>query len=450
MNNIDEIKTIIINALKNTYRTYELKDVCRRYGLNVDDNLSSKAEIIKSGLMDLTDGEIEKLAAKIEVEFRDATLIKELSPYLGDSNLKFSFISRNALVTYLEQKQNMEGKIRLEKFIEKFLPGNTYMDLYPKVFPNIPTKAEVLSYYIKATNQMTYRDLLMDELEIMYFPDNKFIEFLEYLVSPEVRTDDEQTQYVQAINAIIEDDGYELVLNSSKVSFRYYKIQKKNLVSGNLKNLIFAPTGAIKKPDIVIENSINNELSLANDTSNCLMYNFNPGMDGLKLSDLIEWWKESTSMSENKDIEKDLYMRLRDSLDSKPEKIFLYVYFKYYRNKEKKDVPALIPQVQLHYDPRTIKQRGGKPLYNRQRMDFLMLLPGGRNIVFEIDGKEHYSKDGKPSPQIYSEMVKADRELKLKGYDVYRFGGYELCADDAGTMLCSFFDKFFKKYNISF
>ena len=141
---------------------------------------------------------------------------------------------------------------------------------------------------------------------------------------------------------------------------------------------------------------------------------------------------------------------MRSSLDSRAEKNFLYAYFRYYRNKEKKDVPALIPQVQLHYDPKTLKQRNGIPLYNRQRMDFLMLLPGGRNIVFEIDGKEHYSKDEKPSPQLYSEMVKSDRDLKLKGYDVYRFGGHELCDKNAGRTICTFFDKFFEKYNIVF
>ena len=110
----------------------------------------------------------------------------------------------------------------------------------------------------------------------------------------------------------------------------------------------------------------------------------------------------------------------------------------------------MIPQVQLHYDPKTLRQRNGTPLYNRQRMDFLMLLPGGRNVVFEIDGKEHYSKDEKPSPQLYSEIVISDRELKLKGYDVSRFGGYEVCKENAGATIRTFFEKFFEKYNIVF
>lgn len=28
-------------------------------------------------------------------------------------------------------------------------------------------------------------------------------------------------------------------------------------------------------------------------------------------------------------------------------------------------------------------------------------------------------------PRSYAKMVKGDREMRLKGYEVYRFGGYE-------------------------
>lgn len=450
MNNIDEIKYIIVGVFKARYKSDQLKAACKKYGMDIDD-VYSKADKIKSGLNKLSDQDIKTIAAKIEIDFNDSDLIKALSPYFGDSNLEFSFISRNAVIVYLEQQQNMEGKVGLEKFIEKFLPGSGWIDPFPAIFnDHIPSKAEVLQYYVKNDKSMSYRDLLTDELEITYFPDKKFIEFLEYLVSPEVRTAGEQLLYVKAINEIIQDDGYELILCSSKGEFNYYQIQKKYFSTGNLKNLIFAPNGKLKKPDIVIEDSINNELRLADDASNCLMYNFKPNADGLKLNELIDWWKEEGAVPPNEDAEKSLYIRLRSSLDSTAEKKFLYAYFGYYRNKEKKDVPALIPQVQLHYDPKTLRQRNGTPLYNRQRMDFLMLLPGGRNVVFEIDGKEHYSKDEKPSPQLYSEMVRSDRELKLKGYDVYRFGGYELCKENAGATICTFFDKFFEKYSIVF
>lgn len=108
-----------------------------------------------------------------------------------------------------------------------------------------------------------------------------------------------------------------------------------------------------------------------------------------------------------------------------------------------------MPQVYLHYDPRSKYQRKGQVVYSHQRMDFLMLLPGGIQIVFELDGQQHYSQNGKAAPALYAEMVKDDRALRLKGYEVYRFGGHEFWDEtNAKQMICEFFDKLFERYEI--
>jgi len=43
-------------------------------------------------------------------------------------------------------------------------------------------------------------------------------------------------------------------------------------------------------------------------------------------------------------------------------------------------------------------------------------------------------------------MISADRDLKLAGYDVYRFGGTELMNADAESLVFAFFNKLFTKY----
>ncbi len=98
--------------------------------------------------------------------------------------------------------------------------------------------------------------------------------------------------------------------------------------------------------------------------------------------------------------------------------------------------PALLPQVYLHFDPLTERQRRtlNKPRrLARERMDFLLLLPGGVRIVIEVDGKHHYAREVPPesgrwevAADLYSEMLAEDRELRLKGYEVFRFGGREI------------------------
>lgn len=80
-------------------------------------------------------------------------------------------------------------------------------------------------------------------------------------------------------------------------------------------------------------------------------------------------------------------------------------------------------------------------------MDFLLLLPGGVRIVIEVDGKHHYarevpeaSRNWKAAPDRYAEMVAEDRALRLKGYEVFRFGGKEIKENDASGLVGKFFD----------
>lgn len=61
-----------------------------------------------------------------------------------------------------------------------------------------------------------------------------------------------------------------------------------------------------------------------------------------------------------------------------------------------KSRPALLPQVYLHYAPPIVKTLCHRLPLPRQRMDFLLLLPGRQRIVLEVDGKHHFSEKGPP------------------------------------------------------
>ena len=143
---------------------------------------------------------------------------------------------------------------------------------------------------------------------------------------------------------------------------------------------------------------------------------------------------------------------LRDRLlvcfQSDPEILLFSIYFD--AAAQQQHFPAIFPQVYLHYDPRTARELKGKPRIPRQRMDFLLLLPGGVRIVLEIDGQHHYtSEPGIASPSKYAEMVQEDRRLRLAGYDIYRFGGQEFVTDDGGEKAVrAFFRRLFHKHEL--
>ncbi len=217
-------------------------------------------------------------------------------------------------------------------------------------------------------------------------------------------------------------------------------------VLGKLKNLIFSADGP--KPEIVFSDSINNDIKIVKNEEYCLIYDKAIPKEGLAWNDLVSWWEGLNNYKNNENPEKILYKRLYRSLDSVPEKLFFKTFFSKFRDVYSKRLPALIPQVYLHYDPYTLKSLGGIKRIPRQRMDFLFLFSNKDRVVIEIDGKQHYSVGDTSSPKLYSEMVSADRELKLRGYDVYRFGGFELDSDTSEKLIENFINTLFELYKI--
>lgn len=212
-------------------------------------------------------------------------------------------------------------------------------------------------------------------------------------------------------------------------------------VPGELKNLIFAADGP--KPEIVLSDAINNNLVVVKNDQFCLVYDRPLGDGALTWRQLGDWWAHREGLTDRPQTE--IWYSLLERLDrslgaNDAERRVLHTYAQRYPRLGP-DIPALIPQVYLHYDPYShARHAPGIPPLARQRMDFLMLLPNRVRIVIECDGKQHYAEDdGRASPRKYAEMVAEDRALRLRGYDVYRFGGHEL-GEGSESRIAAFFD----------
>jgi hypothetical protein len=213
-------------------------------------------------------------------------------------------------------------------------------------------------------------------------------------------------------------------------------------VTGDLKNLIFAADGP--KPHIVLRDAINNVIEIVKNADHCLVYDRPLAEHGLTWDDLVDWWSERCGPAVTRqEAARALYTRLARSLANEAERFFFRTFCARYARPDGATLPALIPQVYLHYDPYVRPQIGDQPgRLKRQRMDFLLLLPRRARVVLEIDGVQHYAEGSTPSPRRYAEMVSEDRALRLARYEMYRFGGHEL-ADKAAAkdMMNSFFDR---------
>lgn len=212
-------------------------------------------------------------------------------------------------------------------------------------------------------------------------------------------------------------------------------------VNGELMNIIFASDGP--KPDIVLQDALNNRIEITRNAKYCLVYNRPLEAGGLSWAELVDWWLDTTAPpGRTPDREagaRALWKRLIASLNgNEPERLLFNCYSALYALRTPTPVPALLPQVYLHYDPFAAFGRGS---LHRQRMDFLLLLPNHARVILEIDGKQHYSVGEVADPPTYARMVIEDRQLRLSGYEVYRFGGAEFVdRDEARLMLTAFFD----------
>jgi very-short-patch-repair endonuclease len=177
---------------------------------------------------------------------------------------------------------------------------------------------------------------------------------------------------------------------------------------------------------------------------------------GLLWNDLLAWWQErqSSALPSSSKVQGSVLQRLLASLseDSPPERLLFQTYYRYFLPEFGGDLPALIPQVYLHYDQKTIRQLVQSQKDQRlirQRMDFLLLFSNHTRIVLEVDGQQHYSVNGKANPRLYAQMVAEDRRIRLQGYEIYRFGGAELQDEQQGRItVINFFNALFQQHSI--
>ncbi|MGX1885528.1 DUF559 domain-containing protein [Streptomyces sp. NPDC055287] len=160
-------------------------------------------------------------------------------------------------------------------------------------------------------------------------------------------------------------------------------------------------------------------------------------MNGLLWSDLLSWWQETRNIKNTETASHSLYRRMQASLprESAGRKNLFWLYHNLYKS-QLHDVPALLPEIWVHWDPKTVRERRERAMQNL-RMDFLMLLPANRRVVMEVDGMQHCTRDGGAVPDSakYAATMGGDRDLKFRGYEVFRFGHDELRDRDRARLV---------------
>lgn len=430
MNLLDSLKERIAETLS-TEKAYNLPARCVSLGLAGGEEaeaFSSKRLYVLARIKGLGKEPIITLARQT-LEIYPGTYALEETVDLIDPPRDglISAITRRHLIDALDQMGNLAGGMRISEFLGRMFPLSQMP--YRSLSWDLPTFQEAVFQHMIRNDDWSYKEFF-DLIGLINVSERRFRKVLEHIVHPEVRTGAEQERFVSAINEHVIREGFELQAFDQTAGYPIFRIVKRGGVLGHCKNLIFAANGP--KPELVLADALNNDLRIVKHEEFCLVYDRPIGLDGLRWKELTEWWH---ARGPAEDSERLLYKRLFASLASEPEKSFFRLYFQTLRDVMKDALPALVPQVYLHYDPYTLRDHpNGSPLA-RQRMDFLLLLPHRQRVVIELDGKQHYADGEVASPRKYAELVAEDRALRLSGYEVYRFGGHELTFNADGVVV---------------
>ena len=435
----------ISESLAENVKAYELPAECVRLGLadgDPSDAHSSKRLYVRPRIEGLNDHALIKLALDVEEKFPDFEF-RELAKKLDDqlSGPSLSDLTMRLIITELEATELFGDVSRLVSELETMWPIEEMESPYKQG----SLRDSIIRHCIRNPEDWDNTTLL-DHLKIIECSRSLFFQFLESVVHPNSRRNQEQQGLIDSINPHLKKDGYHFVQFGSVSGYPVFKIFPiAGGVAGAPKNLIFAADGA--KPEIVLSDAINNDIQIVKNAEKCLVYDRPIGPNGLSKLEMIQWWQDRQGLTDETLARKSLVERLAKSLDSIGEKNLFHTYYKMFQVRGD-EFPALIPQVYLHYDPYTIKQLGGISRLSRQRMDFLILFSSAIRVVIEVDGKQHFADENGPSLAKYAEMVEADRDLRLAGYEIYRFGANELCGQSAATKIENFFQRLIKKHGL--
>lgn len=350
----------------------------------------------------------------------------------------------------------ISGQMKVSDFIQRVYPKAMNMPTTDCRF-GMKTAIDDIHQHMDNNDDWEFEFLFCTYLDLLHVDDNDFIYFLEQYTHPVIRryhiTEEHEriefgNECVEAINKFLVCDGYKLIKSGEVADKVIYSVTYLNPgVQGTIKNIIFASK---YKPEIVLEDALNNDIKIISNQDKCLVYDKGVMNSGISWNRLENWYDEKLYIL---DTGMDLKKRLRESLDSPPEFLFYDTYIEIMEERQGR-IPALLPQVYLYYDPK-LKRERIKKIFEHQRMDFLMIFSETQRVVIEIDGIQHYANyiqgNSKHYASVdkYAEMVSAQREMTLAGYDVYRFGGKELYDELVGkNIIKKFFNMLFEKYRI--
>ncbi|MGS1021633.1 MULTISPECIES: hypothetical protein [Burkholderia] len=442
----------LIGNMKDSCTHEGLPALCEAYGMPAPEGEGSKRDRLYASFDAMLDADVARTAnlliehGKVSLSVRNR--LQDLL-WMDDPCPVIPLRFRRELAASLQHVSLYGNARRFDELLRSLwiIEYDPWADLLGRQDNSLA--AEIDRHVFRNPDDWTV-DHLFDQLGAYDASDQRFVRFIEGMATGDVQPDaTDQREFVESANRVLTRCGAHLRETGVRNGYPEYSLVSLYSASGSRpKNIIFASSS---KPDLRFRDAINNDVEIVTNADKVLIYDRPIGNDGVRWQDLQAWWSESQGIENDDRAKASLYKRLKSCLpeNSPPQHLLFVSFFEAFR-KAAPRLPALLPEVWLHWDPQTVRERGADALL-RFRMDFLLLLPHGIRVVIEVDGMHHYGNPDtrQADAHRYAQMAAADRDLKLAGYEVYRFGASELLADTAQANAIAFFHKLFRRYNLA-
>lgn len=468
---LDTLREQIAQAVA-AAKAYEVPDACVRLGIqqaveevDAQEAFSSKRLYVRRRILSWNEADLLDLATRVLREYPSEDLADTVSEATVHAKHRVSALVRRDVLKALNPLASLFGELSLIDSLREVFGASVIQDDATGLLDRTSLHGQIVQHCLR--NDDWSHDELLTHCGALTCSQTRFFALLAKLLHPMTRRDAEQAELATAIDAILRRDGFTVRQTSVESGYAIYGVVRtRSGVAGAMKNLIFASIG--EKPELVFRDAVNNEVEIVKHADKVLVFDRPLPSSGLLLwKDLRDWYAELQGISDPDMAKEQLFRRLRRTVlgaRSAGEFAVFQGYYERFGSSLGDRLPALIPQVYLHYDPYTRRQRGDEQFLARQRMDFLLMLEHGVRIVIEVDGRHHYAV---PDPiesdrfvanaQRYAEMVAEDRRLRLMGYEVYRFGGHEFLDVDleqrkvgphAQQCVAEFFDRLLARHSV--
>ncbi|NKI70269.1 hypothetical protein GN109_12650 [Collimonas pratensis] len=467
---LDTLRDRIAEGIAANVKAYNVPAVCVRVGIqegvepgDADEAFRSRRVYVKNRLVQLEKPALLTIAAAVLKEFDIPNLAEIVSELTVHATHRITEVTRRDALKVLNRLDTLFNDVDLFEGLNIVSSEHLSHDGIDNHLNFLPSLAkDIVQHYVRNPDYST--EELLIRCGTLTCSQTNFFALLEKLLHPVVRRGDEQNELATQLNAVLRPDGFQAVVVGEQSTHPIYAVQRLGTgVAGAVKNLIFASVGP--KPELVLRDAVSNDIEITKHADMCLVFDRPLPASGLAWVNMAEWWQERQGLAELKSARQSLGERLKRSVElshSPGEYAIFRTYHEVFGPKLGDRLPALIPQVYLHYDPFTQAERvqlGKDSVLARQRMDFLMLLDGRVRIVIEVDGQQHYAEGGRASPAHYAKMVEEDRRLRLQGYELYRFGGAEFPDADksndryvvgpqAKKVVIDFFERLFDRHKV--